>query len=80
MTGRTHQIRVHMTHLGYPVVGDPIYGSSPIHQKEAKPLERLCLHASKIEFLHPKSGKLMKFESSVPEDMAAVIRQAGEAK
>ncbi len=69
VTGRTHQIRVHMLHLGHPVVGDMIYGSG-------KPGDRLCLHASKIEFLHPKSGKLMKFESPIPEAMAEVIEKA----
>ncbi len=73
VTGRTHQIRVHMTRLGYPVVGDVIYGSG-------KPGDRLCLHASKIEFSHPKSGKLMQFESAIPEDMMEVIRQAEHEK
>ncbi len=71
VTGRTHQIRVHMAHLGYPVAGDVIYGTG-------KPGDRLCLHASKIEFSHPESGKIMSFESPIPADMAAVIKRAEE--
>ncbi len=73
VTGRTHQIRVHMTHLGYPVVGDVIYGSG----KEG---DRLCLHASKIEFSHPETGKRMKFESPIPQDMMDVIKKAEQQK
>ncbi len=69
LTGRTHQIRVHMTHLGHPLVGDEIYGK----RKEG---ERLALHASKIEFTHPKTGKIMKFESELPEDFKELIRKA----
>ena len=73
VTGRTHQIRVHMAHLGHPVVGDAVYGSG-------KPGDRLCLHASKIEFLHPKSGKLMTFESEIPRPMAEMIRKAEQGE
>ncbi len=69
LTGRTHQIRVHMAHLGYPVVGDVIYGT----KKEG---ERLALHASKIEFAHPKDGKIMKFESPLPDDFKELIKRA----
>ena len=69
VTGRTHQIRVHMSHLGYPIVGDVLYGAG-------NPGDRLCLHASKIEFLHPKSGKLMKFQSPIPKEMMTIIQQA----
>lgn len=66
LTGRTHQIRVHLAHLGHPVLGDELYG-----KKESAP--RLCLHASKIEFLHPKTGKMMRFESPLPPDFEAAI-------
>lgn len=71
VTGRTHQIRVHMKHLGHPVIGDPLYGG-PADEKEP----RLALHAWKIEFLHPKTGKIMKFESPVPKEMKAMIEKA----
>ena len=69
VTGRTHQIRVHMKHLGHPVAGDVMYGTG-------KAGDRLCLHASKLKFLHPESGKLMEFESPLPQDMMAVIQKA----
>ena len=71
VTGRTHQIRVHMQHLGHPVVGDSVYGGLA----DAKE-PRLALHAWKIEFLHPKTGKMMKFESSVPKEMKSMIEKA----
>ena len=65
-TGRTHQIRVHMAHLGNPVVGDELYGS----RKEG---ERLMLHAWKLAFEHPNSGKIMTFKSDWPEDFKKMI-------
>ncbi len=67
LTGRTHQIRVHLAHLGNPVLGDELYG-----KKESAP--RLCLHASKIEFSHPKTGKIMTFESPLPPEFEAAIK------
>ena len=73
ITGRTHQIRVHMQDLGHPVVGDPLYGSA------ADALcPRMALHASKIEFLHPKTGKMVKFESPIPPEMKMMIEKAEE--
>ncbi len=69
VTGRTHQIRVHMQHLGNPVLGDELYGTKEIGQ-------RLALHASKIEFTHPKTGKIMKFESPLPEELVRMIEIA----
>jgi 23S rRNA pseudouridine1911/1915/1917 synthase len=68
-TGRTHQIRVHFSHLGHPVVGDSVYGS-------AAPGERLALHAAKIEFMHPKNGKILRFESPLPDDLKELIKNA----
>jgi len=67
-TGRTHQLRVHLDHLGYPIVGDPLYGKShPLHQRIA-PAPRLLLHAARISFSHPISANKLSFETSLPED------------
>ena len=71
LTGRTHQIRVHLAHLGHPVAGDEWYGTK-------KPGERLALHASKIEFVHPVTEKKIKFESAIPKEMQAMIEKAEE--
>jgi 23S rRNA pseudouridine1911/1915/1917 synthase len=59
-TGRKHQIRVHLRHLGHPVIGDARYGGG---KKEAK---RLCLHAQRLAFAHPTTGERLRFESAVP--------------
>ncbi len=73
-TGRTHQIRVHMAHLGAPVLGDAIYGRAP--QKgdlrlalEGAGLERQALHARMLGFRHPITGAILRFETEPPEDM-----------
>jgi 23S rRNA pseudouridine1911/1915/1917 synthase len=65
-TGRTHQIRVHMAHIGHPVVGDATYGrAQTTNISVARPL----LHAYKLSFTHPRSGKLVEFTAPVPDDM-----------
>lgn len=61
-TGRTHQIRVHMSYIGHPVAGDEVYGNG-----KPKWLEGQCLHARKIGFVHPRTGEYMEFESELPE-------------
>ena len=61
-TGRTHQIRVHLSAIGYPVYADPLYG-------EAVPGRRLWLHAERLSFVHPVTGDALEFESSIPEDL-----------
>lgn len=62
-TGRTHQIRVHMAHIGHPILGDLVYG----RKKADKGLAGQCLHAKCIEFIHPSTGELMKFETPLPD-------------
>ncbi|NLL38656.1 MAG: RluA family pseudouridine synthase [Clostridiales bacterium] len=62
-TGRTHQIRVHMAHIGHPVAGDPVYG----RKKNELGLDSQCLHARAIKFLHPSSRISMEFTSELPE-------------
>ena len=72
LTGRTHQIRVHMKHLGHPVCGDPIYGSS----RGAK-VPRLMLHAWSLAFTHPRTGERMTFTAELPEAFWAGLRSNG---
>lgn len=72
-TGRTHQIRVHLAHLGYPIVGDKIYGKVPNKI-------RLMLHAQKLGVFHPVSNEYMEFEVPLPEDMNKVITELKSAK
>jgi len=66
-TGRTHQIRVHLHHKGAPIVGDPIYGKP---SKEPGLPDRLMLHAWKLAFVHPVSGKRMNFEAPIPSEFS----------
>lgn len=61
-TGRTHQIRVHMSAIGHPVYADPLYGT-PV------PGRRLWLHAERLAFEHPVTGESLEFESPIPEDL-----------
>jgi 23S rRNA pseudouridine1911/1915/1917 synthase len=85
-TGRTHQIRVHLKHIGHPVVGDPVYGvgwergmGGPQHawaQELARRIPRQFLHAAELAFAHPISGERMHFEAPLPEDLAQVAAWA----
>ncbi len=68
-TGRTHQIRVHMAHIGHPVLGDATYGRA---QQTNISVARPLLHAYKLGFTHPRSQKFMEFTAPVPEDMLKV--------
>ena len=79
-TGRTHQIRVHMKHLGHPIVGDPAYSGPQWRgipdkrvQKLLSSLERQMLHAARITFTHPSTGAPMTFDAPLPRDFADVI-------
>lgn len=62
-TGRTHQIRVHMAHIGHPIAGDEVYGRG----REKTGLEGQCLHAGRIKFIHPRTGEHMEFSCPLPE-------------
>ena len=85
-TGRTHQIRVHLKHIGHPVVGDPVYGvgwergmGGPQHawaKELARRVPRQFLHAAELAFVHPISGERMHFEAPLPEDLARVAAWA----
>lgn len=81
-TGRTHQIRVHMAHIGHPLVGDPVYGAGFATKAETLPtplgnrvrkFRRQALHAATLCFEHPLSGQILTFESPLPADMAGLI-------
>jgi 23S rRNA pseudouridine1911/1915/1917 synthase len=78
-TGRTHQIRVHLSSIGHPVVGDPLYGGVhrrvPLELRAVQKLDRPFLHASRLAFTHPRDGRAMKFESPLPSDLVGVIEQ-----
>ena len=65
-TGRTHQIRIHMKHLGYPLIGDYLYNP------DMERIQRQALHAWKLSFVHPITGEKMQFTAPLPEDMAKV--------
>ncbi len=72
LTGRTHQIRVHMRHIGHPVCGDPIYGNS----RGAK-VPRLMLHAYSLAFTHPRTGERMTFTAPLPAEFLAGLQSNG---
>lgn len=74
-TGRTHQIRVHMSHIGHPVIGDEVYGGmrTPFERRHAALLEGQCLHAGKLRFTHPRTGEEMEFEAPLPAPFARLL-------
>lgn len=73
-TGRTHQIRVHMNHLGFPVLGDQVYGGA---RAKVEGVERQLLHAWKIELPHPGDGHKCSFKAEIPEDLRKVLAFSG---
>ena len=70
LTGRTHQIRVHMQSIGHPVAGDPLYG-----QRHGVSVPRLMLHAHTLAFTHPRTGERMQLEAPLPPDFLAALRK-----
>jgi len=84
-TGRTHQIRVHLAHIGYPIVGDPVYGgrrrlpagASPAMQAALAAFRRQALHAVRLSLAHPVTGKLLEFEAPLPADFTALLAVLG---
>jgi 23S rRNA pseudouridine1911/1915/1917 synthase len=82
-TGRTHQIRVHLSHLKYPIVGDPVYGGRFRQPKGAsseliavlRAFKRQALHAASLGFDHPRSGKRLTLHSKVPKDFEQLLRE-----
>ena len=70
-TGRTHQIRVHMAHLGHPIIGDPLYGSKADKWK----LDGQCLHAGELRLRHPRTGENMVFTAPLPPQFEAVLKK-----
>jgi 23S rRNA pseudouridine1911/1915/1917 synthase len=81
-TGRTHQVRVHLAHIGHPLIGDPLYGQGfksklrklpePLSGKLAT-LPRQALHAARLAFVHPVTGILLKFNSQLPPDLGEIV-------
>lgn len=80
-TGRTHQIRVHLTHIGFPLVGDPVYGRRlaiagdchPALETQLRAFKRQALHATRIEYAHPISGEHQSWERALPSDMQNLV-------
>ena len=71
-TGRTHQIRVHMAHIGHPLVGDELYGGAP-----AAGLARQALHAFRLAFEHPVTGEPLEFQAPLPPDLRQALAAWG---
>lgn len=80
-TGRTHQIRVHLAHIGYPLVGDPAYGKRAFIPKGSgeelittlRNFKRQALHATRLAFIHPLSGQEVRWEAPLPDDMTVLL-------
>jgi 23S rRNA pseudouridine1911/1915/1917 synthase len=82
-TGRTHQVRVHLAHLGCPVVGDPVYGRKSRNASQPTSLRtfgRQALHAAVLEFRHPRTGKEMRFATELPQDIRMLVAELNSVK
>jgi 23S rRNA pseudouridine1911/1915/1917 synthase len=81
-TGRTHQVRVHLAHLGCPVIGDPVYGRrrNAAGPEPLKSFGRQALHAAILKFRHPGTRREMTFASQLPQDMARLLAELNSVK
>jgi 23S rRNA pseudouridine1911/1915/1917 synthase len=70
-TGRTHQIRVHLSHLGHPIYGDSLYGI----EGDTSYINRQALHAYRLAFPHPRTNEIVELESTIPEDMKELVNK-----
>jgi 23S rRNA pseudouridine1911/1915/1917 synthase len=85
-TGRTHQIRVHLSHIGYPLLGDPMYGGRVRFPKKASEIlkesllgfKRQALHSKKLTLNHPSTGELMSWKAPLPDDMLELLEILNE--
>jgi len=85
-TGRTHQIRVHLAHIGFPIVGDPVYGGrrripagcTPELAAALRAFPRQALHAALLELTQPATGRRLKWEAPPPEDMQRLLEALGK--
>lgn len=77
-TGRTHQIRVHMAHIGHPLVGDPVYGKRRCRSDALQAFPRQALHALQLGLVHPVSGETMSWAAPMPDDMLALLAAAAQ--
>jgi len=72
-TGRTHQIRIHLKHIGHPIIADEFYAGRKTARNDRQWCPRLFLHAGKITFKHPKTQEKIKFESVLPQDLRETL-------
>jgi 23S rRNA pseudouridine1911/1915/1917 synthase len=83
-TGRTHQVRVHLAHLGCPVVGDPVYGrksrSNAVAPQSLKAFGRQALHAAVLEFRQPRTKREMRFATELPQDFKKLVAELNSVK
>jgi 23S rRNA pseudouridine1911/1915/1917 synthase len=76
-TGRTHQIRVHLSHIGHPLLGDEVYGSAklPLNREYMRDNPGQCLHAAELCLTHPRTGEKMHFTCPLPEYFTEVLEK-----